>query len=236
MAHLPGIGASLLEGAKALSEHALGLRELPWPAGAVLLLLGAGALAIGARQRRAVAALGGALCGFAGAQFFAAFIAPLDLAPEIAGYGGAALLLGACAAFPPLFLLLAGALPGALLGEHLPLAGHAWWSTAIGAALGGALGLLVPRLLAACTAAAVGAALACTGLVALSVQVPALELLVRRPFLMAGLWATITVSGAAYQLHAAWGGGEQGPRPAGKPSRKRKPAGARRARPAEGAG
>ncbi|BDG08135.1 hypothetical protein [Anaeromyxobacter paludicola] len=239
MVDLPGIGASLLDGVTTLSQHAAALRELPWPAAAALVAIGAGALAAGARHRRAVAALGGAVCGFAAAHFLARFVVPLDLAPEVAGYGGALLLLAGCAAFPPAFVALAGALPGALVGEHFRLAGHAWWGMAAGAALGAALAFLVPRLLAACTAAAVGAALACTGLVALSGALEPLEILSRRPFLTAGLWGALAVAGAAFQLQTAWGGGEGTAAPGGRKPGKagRRPKGkAPRARAAEGAG
>ncbi len=207
---LPGLGVHLLDAAKALSHEAATLRGLPWPAAVLLIALGLGAMLFAARFRRAVAALGGAVCGFAAAHFFAAFITPLDLAPEVAGYGGAALLLLLCAAFPPLFLSLAGAIPGALAGEHLAIGGQGAWGMLLGAALGGAGGLFAARLLASCTAAAVGAGIVCAGLLALSGSASALALLAHRPFLLAGLWAALAISGATYQFQSAWGGGGGG--------------------------
>jgi hypothetical protein len=188
-----------------LPELAESLRELPWPVAAILMVAGVVALAAGARARRPLAVVGGALVGFAAGGAASGWAAGQTGLPPLAV---AALLAGALALlgglFPPAFVFCAGALPGALLGLGLWTGGEPALGLAAGAIAGGVVALLFSRWVAAVVAASVGAALLLAGLLAVGGRSPVLQAVAAHPVALAGLVAVLTVAGAAFQHGRAW--------------------------------
>ncbi|HEY7723880.1 MAG TPA: hypothetical protein VH880_01000 [Anaeromyxobacteraceae bacterium] len=180
---------------------AAGLGALPLVLLALLFAAGALLLLFGARRREPVAALGGAALGWLGGY---AAAGALELGGKVAGPLGAAILGGGALAFPPLFPLAAGAVPGALAGSRFPVAGHPALGAAIGLLLLGGLALLGARLVAAAAAGLLGAAACGAALAGLSRHLPELRPLVDRPALLLALVVVLAVAGAAYQSPAAW--------------------------------
>ncbi len=161
----------------------------------LLLLLG------GLRLSPLVTAAGGALLGWVAGGYAAPLFAG-RIPPGLTAWVGAAALGVASLLTPYAFPAAAGALPGALLGARL----FPWGALAgilLGAALLGLLAIALRRLVVALFAAAAGAALVAAALIALTVQMPALAVVTRRPTLLAALAATLAVAGAAFQLGRA---------------------------------
>jgi hypothetical protein len=188
------------------------LHGLPWPAAAALLALGAVALAAGARARRPLAVVGGALLGLAAGAAASGWassrtgLPPTALAVLAAG---AVAILGGL--FPPAFICCAGALPGALLGLALSPKGESALGLAAGAAAGGVVALLLSRWVAAVAAAGLGAALAAAALFAFAGRSRVAESLAAHPLALAGLVGVLTVAGAAFQHARAWAPGGRRP-------------------------
>jgi hypothetical protein len=208
---LAGLGAQLEAVLAALGRGALVARALsPW-IGAALALAGVAALAVGARWRRPIAGVGGAivgaLSGLALHPLVQARIGGLDRTTTIGL--GAAVVGGAGLFAPVVFPLVAGALPGALLARHVPVAGSGLYGGAIGALVGGALALAFADTVAALVASSLGAVLLGGALLALLRARPMTAELTARPFLLLAWIAILAIAGAAFQRGRAWqaGGG-----------------------------
>jgi hypothetical protein len=189
--------AELFEGIAALARA---LVPLGPAAGAPLAALGLAALTVATRNRRALAILGTAIAGA---------LAGLALRGHVAAHLGAsaataAIALGliggaAAAAVPALFPFAAAALPGALLGGQVPLAGRALLGAAAGALLAGLVGLALARLVAAAFASACGGLLVAVGVLAAFGRTPLARELADRPAAVAGLALVLAVAGVAFQ-------------------------------------
>jgi len=204
-AALSGPWAPFADALRRLPDAAESLRELPWPAAVALLAAGAVTLAAGARARRPLAAVGGAIVGAAAGAAAAAVlegrggIPPLALTALAAAAGA---LAGGL--FPPAFIFGAGALPGALVGLAFPVQGHTALGALAGVALGGAAAVLLARWVAAISAAGLGAALVAAGLFAAFGRSEPLLALASHPLALAGVLAVLTVAAAAFQHPSAW--------------------------------
>lgn len=204
-----------------LPELAGPLRPLPLWAHGLLLAAGLAVAAGGARWRRPVGLAGGAATGWLAGLAAAGL---LELPGRVLPAIGAALVAGGALMVPPVFPFAAGALPGAFVGARLGLPGGPLAGAAIGLLLLGGLGLLGARLLAAAVAGLLGGAIAGVALLAASSHLPELRILEERPVLLAALVLLLAVSGAAFQVGFAWGGGRRpkpprsaGPQPAPEP-------------------
>lgn len=209
---LAGLAAQLDVMLAGLGRGALVARALsPW-LGAALALAGAATLVAGARWRRPIAGLGGAvvgaLAGLAMHPLVQLRVGGVDRSAAVAI--GAAVVGGAGLFAPPVFLLAAGALPGALLARHLPIAGSGLYGAAIGALAGAALALLFAETVAALVASTIGAILLGAALLALLHALPITAELAGRPFLLLAWIAVLAISGAAFQRGRAWRAGNDG--------------------------
>jgi len=177
----------------------------PWAASAVLLAVGVVTLVAGARTRRPVAALGGALVALAAVLVFAG---PLEARSGLATrtLGGAALLAGLAlgGAFPPLFPAGAGALPGALAAAALAPADQRALALGVGAAVGAVAGVLLARLVAAVVASALGAVVLSLGVAGALAHAGAGRVLSTHPVALLAVAAILAVAGVALQLPRAW--------------------------------
>lgn len=205
LAALSGPWGPFAEALKRLPDAAESLRELPWPAAVALLTAGAVTLAAGARARRPLAAVGGAIVGAAAGAAATVLlqgrggIPPMAMAAVAAAAGALAGVL-----FPPVFIFGAGALPAALVGLAFPVQGQAALGALTGIAVGGAIALLFARWVAAIAAAGLGAALVASGLFAAFGRSVPLRALASHPLALAGVLAVLTVAGAAFQHASAW--------------------------------
>ena len=206
---------------------ALGARAgaLPWWLGAALLLAGLLLAAVGTRWPRLVGGAGGGAVGALSALAAAGWLEsrwPGMPRPALLALGAAALGV-AGALLPKLAHFAAGALPGALLGAGVPIAGWAGWGVLACGAATGAVAVLVSDFTAATTAALLGAALSGAGLLALA-QAPAeLRELVLRPSPLVAWLLVVSVAGVAAQLGGAPGGRARGggrPAPVSPPDRR----------------
>jgi hypothetical protein len=209
-----GLEARIAEAGEGVAWLAEAARRLPWPGALLLVAAGLWLLAAGARNRRVIAALGGAA---AGAVWALAFRGSLSArlgfpAPTLAGIG-AGLAAIVSALFPPAFPLLAGALPGAIVGARVPLGGSATAGVAGGALVGGVIAAVFAELVAAWTAASLGAAAVLGATLSLWSRRPWTGELVAHPFALVAIGAVMAVAGAAFQLGSAWRAG--GPRAPG---------------------
>ncbi|HTP53025.1 MAG TPA: hypothetical protein VMK42_20210 [Anaeromyxobacteraceae bacterium] len=176
----------------------------PWPVPAGLLALGLVELLAGARLRRPVAAVGGAAVGALAAASFREPLGHLvGLSPQALGGVAAALLGGACGAFPPVFPFAAGALPGALAAAALAPESQGPVARAVGALVGGVAGLLLARLVAASVAAALGALAVSLGLAGALARA-GIGGFSRHPAAVLAAAAVLAVVGIAFQLPDAW--------------------------------
>jgi hypothetical protein len=210
---LAGLAAQLDLALAGLARGAFVARALaPW-LGVLLALAGLVALTVGARWRRPGAAAGGAvvgaLCGLALHPVVASRIGGVDRVTTVA-LGAAVVGAGGLLA-PFVFPFVAGALPGALLARHVPIAGSGLYGLAIGALVGGVLGLVFADTVAALVASSVGAVLLGGALLALLRANPITAELAGRPFLILAWIAVLAVAGAAFQRGRAWqaGGGSR---------------------------
>jgi hypothetical protein len=173
----------------------------PWAA----LLLGAGLVFLlhGGRRRLPLALPGGALLGLGIARWIAALQGAPSLALEpgvVAATAGAF----ACAAATSLFPPLAAALPAAVVGAHLGVAGRAWLGAALAALAGAGVGALLREWVAAAAAGAIGAAAILGGALGLLARQPIAGELRERPWAVVALWVVLAVAGAAFHAGRAW--------------------------------
>lgn len=175
----------------------------PWAA----LLAGIGVLFLlhGARHRIVLAGQGGAVLGLFAARAFVAVMDGPGAAVETEllaiGAGAGALL---CAGWPPAFPVLALALPGAVAGGLVGLAGHAWVGVAVGALGGGALGALLREWVASLAAGGIGGAAVVAGALGLLARRPIVAELGEHPLVLLAVWAVLAVAGAAFHAGRAW--------------------------------
>jgi hypothetical protein len=191
--------------ARELPRGVAWLSSLPWFAAAALLALGLLGLLLGARHRRAVAAVGGFAAGtLAGLTIIAPALRTFSLGPTVS-----ALLCGLVVsilafAIPWVFPFTLGVVIGAPLGARLPVSVPVL-GPALGAlAVGGVL-VLASRLVAAAAAGLLGGAMVVSGVLAISGDVPALQSLAAHPVVAIGLALVLGVAGAAGQMEGAWG-------------------------------
>jgi hypothetical protein len=192
-----------LSGLAWLAGHAA---RLPLPMAGLLALFGGLLLAVGARRRRVIGAVGGAAVGALAVLAASAWLrvhAPGLPLPALVAGGAAGLgALGALA--PSTFVLGAGALPGAVLGVAAPIGDEPLLGLLAGAGALGGLALWMPEFVAAVTAATLGAGL--LGGALLSLVAARAELLARPSLLLAWL-VVVGAAGTAAQLGRAWGRG-----------------------------
>jgi hypothetical protein len=170
-------------------------------AGAALALGGLGALTVATRQRRVLAAIGGALLGALAALalrgWFSAHLGlPVGFMAAVLAAVGAA----GGAALPVAFPFAAAALPGALVGMQVPLAGRPAFGAAAGALVAGVVGVVLSRAVAAAFAAACGGLLVALGLLAAFGTSPLARELAERPAALLGFALILAIAGAAFQL------------------------------------
>jgi hypothetical protein len=187
---------------------------------ALLVAVGLVTLALGARARRPLAALGAGLLAAASAGLASGTLEPLTgLEPRT--LGGLAALAGAAAgvALPAAFPALAGALPGALAGAGLAPEPQRLLAVGVGALAGAVLGLLLARPVAAVAAAALGAGVLALGVAGGAAALGAGRALVTHPAALLGLAGILAVAGFAWQLPTAWSPPARPSRPPGEADR-----------------
>lgn len=188
----------ILAGLGALAAR---IQPLGLALGAPLAAAGLAALTIGTRHRRvlAVAGLGavGALAGAALSDLVAAHLG-VSAGPAVVVLAGAGGVAGALV--PAAFPFAAAALPGAIAGAQLPLAGRAAFGAAAGALAAGIVGLLLSRVVVAAAASLAGAVAVGLGLLACLRESPLARELVTRPAAVAGFALVAAIAGAALQL------------------------------------
>jgi hypothetical protein len=202
---LSGPWGPIADALRRLPDVAESLRDLPWPGAVALLAVGAVMLAVGARARRPLAVVGGAIVGAAAGAAVSALLGGRLGVPPLAATAVLA-AAGALAGgfFPPAFIFGAGALPGALVGLAFPAQGHAEVGALAGIAFGGTAAVLLARWVAAIAAAGIGATLLAAGLFAGFGRSEPLRALAAHPLALAGILAVLTVAGAAFQHASAW--------------------------------
>lgn len=212
--------ARIAEALATLGAAAEAARPLGVLGGAVLAILGLSALTVATRFRRALAVLGGAAVGALAALAVQGFLAAhLGLSPVLAVALGAVAGGAGCGLYPIAFPIAAGALPAALLGYGVPLAGRALLGAAAGGLLGAVIGAGFARIVAATFACLLGGAALALGLVvALAGWAPAQQL-AGRPLAIAAAAVVLAVAGAAFQLRAGDGRPSRGPSPLRAPDR-----------------
>jgi hypothetical protein len=208
-------GEEVLAGLGDLGELAL---ELPLPAAAALAVAGLVLLLAGARRRRPIGILGGAVVGLLAALAARHWIEarwpgfPLG-GVAAAGTVGLAVLGGMA---PRAFVLAAGALPGAVLGAAVPIGDSPLAGAVAGAAALGALTSVAAELTAAAVASTLGALLLGGGLLAAVVPPAEGRELVARPFALLAWVVVLGAVGVVFQQGRAFQAGG-GPRPGGGP-------------------
>jgi hypothetical protein len=207
----------------AFGSAAEAARPLGVLGGALLVVAGLAALTVAARFRRALAVIGGAGVGALAAVALRDFVAAhLGLSPVMTIALGAAAGGVGCGVYPLAFPIAAAALPGALLGHGVPLAGRALLGAAAGGLIGAAIGAGFARAVAAAFASLLGGAALSVGLVVASGASPSVQALAAHPFALVAVALVAAVAGAAFQLGRADGRGDG--RASGAPSPLRAPA------------
>jgi hypothetical protein len=203
LANAAARGEELLAGLTWLASLASGLSL---PAAGALALAGAALLASGARRRRPIGMLGGAAVGallaLAAAGWVEARWPTLSRSALVAAGAAGLGVLGGL--WPPLFVFAAGALPGAVLGQAVPLAEQPLLGSAAGAVALGCLALVVAELTAVAVAALLGAGLLGGALLAAAGPRPEAAALAARPFLLLAWLAVVGAAGGALQLGRSW--------------------------------
>jgi hypothetical protein len=175
----------------------------PWAA----LLGGAGIVFLlhGARKRMVLAMPGGAVLGL-----LAAWVLVIAWSGPGAHVQGELLAISAgvgallCAVWPPIFPLLALAIPAAVLGWHQPLADRPWLGAVAWGAVGGALGAVLREWVASLAAGGIGAAATLAGALGLLARRPIALELAGRPMVLFAAWSVLAVAGAAFHAGRAW--------------------------------
>jgi hypothetical protein len=175
----------------------------PWAA----LMAGVGVLFLlhGARHRVVLAVPGGAVLGLLGARIFVTVMDGPGAAVQgellAVAAGGGALL---CAGWPPIFPVLAVAIPAAVAGGVVGAAGRAWLGAAVGAAVGGGLGALLREWVACLAAGGIGGAAVVAGGLGLLAGRPIAAELGEHPMALLAAWTVLAVAGAAFHAGRAW--------------------------------
>lgn len=208
LANAAARGGALLDGLSWLASEAT---RLPLPAAGALALVGALLLAAGARGRRPIGAVGGAAVGALAAQAAGGWVAGrwpgLPLPALVAAAAAAMGVLGGT--WPALFAFAAGAVPGAILGAAVPIAGWTLLGLLAGAAALGALAVVFAELTAVVVASVLGAGLLGGALLAAAGPRPEAAALAARPFLLLGWLAVVGAAGGALQVGRSWGQGRR---------------------------
>jgi hypothetical protein len=206
LANAAARGEELLTGLSWLASQASGLSL---PGAAVLGLAGALLLAVGARHRRFIGVVGGgavgALAALAAGGWLRTRWPGLPLPALVASAAAGLAVLGGL--FPPIFVCLTGALPGAVLGVAAPIADQPLYGLVAGAAALGALALWGPELVAVAVASTLGAGLLGGALLAAAGPRPEVSALAARPFLLLAWLVVVGAAGGALQLGQSWGKG-----------------------------
>jgi hypothetical protein len=189
-----------LEGLRGLAEASRGVGA--W-GGLALALAGLAALVVAHRVPRVAAAAGGAAVG----ALTALAVRSLVTAHLGVSAGTSAVLLAAigcagCAALPAAFPAAAFAVPAALFGAHVPVAGRAELGAAVAGLVGGLVGLAAARVVSIVLASLVGGLLLALGLLATFDARPLAAELAARPFALLGFALVTGIAGAAWQLGA----------------------------------
>lgn len=169
--------------------------------GVPLALAGLVALSGGNRHRRVLAVVGLAAVGALAAWTLRARLAAhLGLGPGVAAAGLAIAGAAVGVALPGSFPFAAAALPGALAGGTVPLAGRAELGAAAAGLLAGLVGLGFARVVTALAASFGGALALGLGLLACFPAAPLARELAARPAALAGFVIVLGIAGAALQL------------------------------------
>ncbi len=169
--------------------------------GVAVLVAGVLLLTVAGRIPRVLAGVGGALVGaLAAIAAQRALALGLGLSPTVAVPVSAVVLGGACAAFPPLYPVAVGALPGALLGVHVPVGGRAAFGAAAGGLAAGLVALVFGRGVSVLFASLAGGLCVALGAVALFARHVLAAELTARPFALLAVALVLGVAGAAFQL------------------------------------
>lgn len=188
----------LLAGLEALAAV---VRPLGRVAGIALALTGLVALTVATRRRRPLAVVGGAVLGaLAALALREALRAHLGVAPPLAAGIAAAAGAAAGGLVPAAFPFAVLALPGALLGLEVPLAGRSLLGAAAGGLVAGIVGLLLSRGVAATASSVAGGILVGLGLLALAGPARLAQEIAARPFALIAFAAVTGIAGAAFQL------------------------------------
>jgi hypothetical protein len=206
----PALALLHTELSRAISAVASLALRLPPPWAALLAGVGVIFLLHGARRRIVLAFPGGAVIGLVAARVVVtAMDGPGAAVHEEILWISAGVGALLCAGWPPIFPVLALALPGALAGGLLTLAGRAWLGALAGCAVGGGIGALLREWVACLAAGGIGAAAVVAGALGLLARWPlarkpiAVEL-VEHPMALLAPWAVLTVAGAAFHAGRAW--------------------------------
>lgn len=206
LANAAARGEEVLAGLAWLASLATGLSL---PAAGVLAVAGAALLASGARRRRPIGALGGAAVGALLAVSAAGWVEarwPSVPRPALVAAGAGALaVLGGL--WPPLFVFAAGLLPGAVLGQAVPIAEQPLLGLAAGGLALGGLALVVAEFTAVAVAAVLGAGLLGGALLAAAGPRPEAAAMAARPFLLLAWLSVVGAAGGALQLGRSWSRG-----------------------------
>jgi MFS family permease len=202
---LPNLSEAAQEFSGWTAALAAEVARAPWPVAAALLALGLVQLALGGRPRRPVAVIGGAAIAALGGSLFQAPLGQLTGLSAQAIRGVAAAAGGSvCGAFPILFPIAAGSLPGALAAAALAPEAQRPFALALGAAAGAAGGWVLARWVAAAVAASSGAWAVSLGLAGALQHLGAGLKVAAHPAFLLATTAVLGVAGFAYQLPTAW--------------------------------
>jgi len=202
---LPALPAGAEEFASFTAALAAEVVRAPWPVAALLLVLGLVQLAAGARLRRPIAVVGGAAVGALAGALFREPLGHLTGLSEPAVQGvAAALAAGLCGAFPTLFPIAAGSLPGAFAAAALAPKEQRLAAWGLGGAAGGAAGWVLARWVAAAVASSTGAFAVSLGIAGVLEHLGAGPKLAGHPAFLLALTAVLSIAGFAHQLPSAW--------------------------------
>ncbi|MFT3915601.1 MAG: hypothetical protein QM704_16250 [Anaeromyxobacteraceae bacterium] len=170
-------------------------------AAAGVALLGVVALTVAGRAERVLAGLGGAAAGALGAYAFRGGLAlHLGFSASTSALAGAAMCGLLSAALPRLFPFVAAAIPAAMLGLGVPIAGRPWAGALAGAAVGGLLAAAFARSVSIVLASVGGGLLLAVGGLALLERYPLAAAAASRPVVVLGVALVLAVAGTALQL------------------------------------
>jgi hypothetical protein len=202
---MSALGAALAvrlgEAAEGLSHAAEAARGVGTAASAAAIVAGLLLLTVAARFRRVLAGVGGAAIGaLAALAAHGAIASAYGLSIPLAAALGAVVLGAASALFPPVYPLAAGALPGALLGAHVPIGGRAALGAAVGGLVAGLVALAFATPIGIAVASFVGGLAIGLGLVGVLSRHAVGLALAAHPFALLAVAVVLGVAGSAFQL------------------------------------